>query len=146
MLRPWKITLAPIDPSRATPLYLQIVRAMTDHGAALAICAGDAAVDAIGDAASELGSHSFVAPDYVEHQLGFADRAVEPDAARFDATLGEFLLPYEAVRTSADPEATLMRFLQSTYEAAADLAGWDRRALECGIGVPGVPRPVRAPE
>ena len=44
--------------------------------------------------------------------------------------LGEFLLPYEAVRTAADPDAALLDFCQSTYEAAADLGGWDRAALE----------------
>jgi Family of unknown function (DUF5996) len=48
---------------------------------------------------------------------GFKHHAVEPGAARFDTTLGEFLLPYEAVRTSDDPSGTLMRFLQSTYVA-----------------------------
>jgi hypothetical protein len=57
---------------------------------------------------------------------GFSDRPVSPAAARFDQSLGEFLLPYEAVRTSENPEAELMRFLQSTYAAAADAAKWDR--------------------
>ena len=75
---------------------------------------------------------------------GFADRAVEPPAARFHETLGEFVLPYEAVRSSADPAAELMRFLQSTYAAAADLGGWDRQALECPIGIPRQPRPLKA--
>ncbi|MES2337116.1 MAG: DUF5996 family protein [Pseudomonadota bacterium] len=76
---------------------------------------------------------------------GFADAPVEPASARFDPNLGEFLLPYEAVRTSADPKRELMRFLQSTYAAAANLSGWDRQTLECGPGVPGVPRRVLAP-
>ncbi|HEY2480568.1 MAG TPA: DUF5996 family protein, partial [Caulobacteraceae bacterium] len=57
---------------------------------------------------------------------GFAEAPVDPPAARFDAGLGEFLLPYEAVRTAADPDETLLAFLQSTYEAAADLGHWDR--------------------
>jgi hypothetical protein len=61
---------------------------------------------------------------------GFRDAVVSPAAARYDRELGEFLLPYDAVRTAADPEATLLDFLQSTYEAAADRAGWDRAALE----------------
>lgn len=73
---------------------------------------------------------------------GFKDRPVEPEDAYFDEKLGEFLLPYETVRTSDDPEKELMRFLQSTYEAAAETANWDRGALECPLGVPGVPRPV----
>jgi hypothetical protein len=76
---------------------------------------------------------------------GFADAKVAPAAARFDATLGEFILPYEAVRTAPDPDAALIAFLQSTYEAAANLAHWDRAALECAEGRIGVPRPVGAP-
>jgi hypothetical protein len=75
---------------------------------------------------------------------GFADTAVAPGAARFDPALGEFILDYEAVRTAGDPDAALLAFLQSTYEAAADLGRWDRAALECAIGRPGVPRAVRA--
>jgi hypothetical protein len=66
---------------------------------------------------------------------GFAERPVEPAAASYDTTLGEFVLPYTAVREAADPDAALLAFLQSTYAAAADLAGWDRAALE----VPGSP-------
>jgi hypothetical protein len=61
---------------------------------------------------------------------GFADWPVQPEAAYFDPALGEFLLPYEAVRTAEDPDAMLLAFCQSTYEAAAELAGWDRSALE----------------
>ncbi|MGP4788980.1 DUF5996 family protein [Psychrobacter sp. 1Y11] len=73
---------------------------------------------------------------------GFAEQKVEPVEARFDKDLGEFLLPYDAVRTSDDPDATLMAFLQSTYEAAANLGNWDREALECALGKPNVPRNV----
>jgi hypothetical protein len=65
---------------------------------------------------------------------------VRPAAAYFDAQLGVFLLPYDAVRTASDPEAMLLDFLQSTYEAAASTANWDRASLECAQGVPGVPR------
>ena len=50
--------------------------------------------------------------------------------------MGEYVLPYEAVRTADDPDGTLLAFLQSTYEAAADLANWDRDALE-GKPTPG---------
>jgi hypothetical protein len=74
---------------------------------------------------------------------GFAEARVKPDAARFDKGLGEFLLPYEAVRKANDPDAMLLDFLQSTYEAAADLGKWDRAALECEEGKPGVPRRIR---
>jgi uncharacterized protein DUF5996 len=73
---------------------------------------------------------------------GFALTHVAPDAAYFDKGLGEFLLPYDAVRRSTDPEATLMAFLESTYSAAADLGDWDRAALECEPGVPRRPRPL----
>jgi hypothetical protein len=71
---------------------------------------------------------------------GFAEAKVAPESARFDATLGEFILDYEAARAAADPDATLLAFLQSTYEAAANLAHWDRAALDCALGQPGVPR------
>jgi hypothetical protein len=73
---------------------------------------------------------------------GFADARPAPDAAYFDKSLGEFLLPYDAVRRSSDPEATLIAFLESTYNIAADLGGWDRAALECPPGVPRRPRPL----
>jgi hypothetical protein len=59
---------------------------------------------------------------------------VQPEAATFNTQLGEFLLPYDAVQKSADPDAALLAFLQSTYEAAADLAHWDRPRLERALG------------
>jgi hypothetical protein len=61
---------------------------------------------------------------------GFRTATVQPAAARFDGGLGEFVLPYDAVRSSTDPDATLLAFAQSTYEAAAGAARWDRAALE----------------
>jgi hypothetical protein len=61
---------------------------------------------------------------------GFADWHVEPSAAYYDDRLGEFLLPYAAVRTAPDPDAALLSFFQTTYDAAAELAGWDRASLE----------------
>ena len=72
---------------------------------------------------------AFYAYAYPE-PLGFAGWAVEPAGAYYDAALGEFLLPYTAVRTASDPDRALLAFFQSTYDAAADLAGWDRAALE----------------
>ncbi|WP_327292702.1 DUF5996 family protein [Streptomyces sp. NBC_01198] len=72
---------------------------------------------------------SFYSYAYPEPE-GYARRPVRPSAAAYSAEAGEFLLPYEAVRTAADPDRALMEFLQSTYEAAADTAGWDRDALE----------------
>ena len=62
--------------------------------------------------------------------VGLRDRTVAPAAARYDADLGEFILPYETVRTSNDPDGLLLEFLQTTYEAAADSADWDRARLE----------------
>jgi hypothetical protein len=61
---------------------------------------------------------------------GYRDFPVAPGLARFDAAMGEFILPYEAMRQSADPDSTLLQFLQTTYAAAADCAHWDRAALE----------------
>ncbi len=57
--------------------------------------------------------------------------------ARFDETLGEFILPYDTVRASADPDALVLDFLATTYAAAADNAKWDRAGLECAMGAPG---------
>jgi len=61
---------------------------------------------------------------------GFSAAPVKPSAAFYSADLREFILPYDAVREARDPDATLLDFLQATYEAAADLAKWDRAALE----------------
>ena len=67
---------------------------------------------------------------------------MRPDAAFFSKELGEFILPYDAVRTAADPDKALLDFLQSTYEAAAVSGKWDRDALECDQGKPGVVRQI----
>ena len=72
----------------------------------------------------------------------FAEARVEPDGARYDRDLREFVLPYDVVRQSRHPEATLLSFLESTYRAVAELGRWDRRALECSLGEPGRPRPA----
>jgi hypothetical protein len=61
---------------------------------------------------------------------GFAEYSIAPVEASFDRNFGEFVLPYEEMRRSADPDATLLEFLQSTYGAAADCGRWDRAALE----------------
>jgi hypothetical protein len=73
---------------------------------------------------------------------GFSDEPIEPKEAHFEQALGEFVLPYDAVRRTDDPEATLLRFLQTTYDAAAARGGWDRDTLECEYGIPGRPRPI----
>lgn len=72
---------------------------------------------------------------------GFRDRPM-PSGATFDETLGEFVLHYDVVRDAPDSEALLLDFLQASYEAAADCGRWDRAALECPLGRPGIPRPL----
>jgi hypothetical protein len=67
---------------------------------------------------------------------GYRDAVVTPAGARWDDDLVEFVLPYEQVRTASDPDALLLEFLQSTYEAAATTAAWDRAALERPNGDP----------
>jgi len=61
---------------------------------------------------------------------GYRETGVRPNEAKFNADLGEFVLPYEVVRLADDPDGVLLQFLQSTYEAAATTARWDRAALE----------------
>jgi hypothetical protein len=70
--------------------------------------------------------YSYIYPE----PKGFAEARVLPGEAYYSSELREFVLPYEAVRSSSRPDQTLLEFLQATYEAGADLAGWDRRALE----------------
>ena len=73
---------------------------------------------------------------------GFRTAKARPDAAFFSEALGEFILPYDAVRMADDSDKALLDFLQSTYEAAAISAKWDRDALECPPGQPGVVRQI----
>jgi hypothetical protein len=61
---------------------------------------------------------------------GYRDTPVTPAEAYYDGDLGEFLLPYEAVRTAADPRAVLLAYFDSAYGAAADRGGWDRASLD----------------
>lgn len=82
--------------------------------------------------------YSYAAPS----PPGFDTAAVRPAQAFWSRDLNQYLLPYDAVRTAGEPEETLMEFLISTYEAAASAGNWDRAALECPLGVPGVPRKV----
>jgi hypothetical protein len=84
---------------------------------------------------------AFYSYAYPEPQ-GYRTTPVRPTAAFFSEALGEFILPYEAVRTATRPDQVLLEFLQSTYDAAANAATWDRDALECAPGQPGVVRPV----
>ena len=72
---------------------------------------------------------------------GYRASAVTQGAA-FHQSLGEFILPYDTLRATRDPDALLLDFLATTYAAAADDGGWDRATLECGLGIPGKVRPV----
>lgn len=72
---------------------------------------------------------------------GYRDAPAGPAGATWDDALGEFVLPYEALRAAADPDATLMEFLQATYDAAADAADWDRGALKRTAGPDGEAAP-----
>ena len=84
-------------------------------------------------------SYAYPAPE------GFAAAAVEPPEAFFDEKLGEFVLNYRDIWRVPDPDAYVLSFLRSTYEAAAGLGAWDRVALEGPEGRPRVPRRVQPP-
>jgi hypothetical protein len=75
------------------------------------------------------GEGSFYSYAYPEPE-GFTAWPVTPESAYYDTDLGEFILPYAAVRSAVDPESLLLSFFESTYEAAAELGRWDRASLE----------------
>jgi hypothetical protein len=75
------------------------------------------------------GRAAFYSYAYPE-PAGFAQGPVRPEAAYYDEGLKQFILPYEAVRTAKNPDRAVLDFLQTSYEACADRAGWDRPALE----------------
>ena len=78
---------------------------------------------------SGFGAPAFYAYAYPEPE-GFKAYPVEPKEAYYNPDLGEFILPYDAVRTAGSPDNALLSFFQSTYEAAANLSKWDRPSLE----------------
>ena len=82
-----------------------------------------------GNVGGPVAEPAFYAYAYPE-PVGCPAAAIRPRAASYHLELREWVLPYEAVRTASDPDAMLMEFLQSTYDVAADLGGWDRSALE----------------
>ena len=73
-----------------------------------------------------------VAPPKSTEPAGYREFPIAPAAASFNTDFGEFVLPYEAMRQSIDPDAALLQFLQTTYDAAAECAHWDRAALDVG--------------
>ena len=64
---------------------------------------------------------------------GYAEYFIAPAGGAYSKDFGEFVFPYERMRQSADPDAALLEFLETTYAAAANLAHWDRRALEVDV-------------
>jgi Family of unknown function (DUF5996) len=107
-----------------------------EHPGGVPHCATWVQIDAYSHEVSSCGfwpggstEGSFYAYAYPEPD-GFAEWNVTPNAAYYDQTLREFILPYTAVRAADDPDAYLLSFFQSTYEAEAELAGWDRADLE----------------
>ena len=82
----------------------------------------------LGGKTYELAGGGTISP--VPEPAGFRDAPVRPAAAYYHAELGEFILPYQAVRTAASPEEDLSQFIETTYDRAATLGKWDRAALE----------------
>jgi len=80
----------------------------------------------IGGPVSEPAFYAYAYPE----PPGCPEAPIAPAAARYDSQVREWLLPYEAVRTAADPDQAVLDFFQSTWAAAADLGGWDRAAIE----------------
>ena len=87
------------------------------------------------DAYPQAAFYSYAYPKPV----GFERAVVAPKGAFWSAEMNEWLLPYDTIRTAADPDASLLKFLQTTFRAAADLGAWDPK-LECGVGVARHPR------
>ena len=86
-----------------------------------------------GEALPEPIFYAYAAPE----PAGLKEAPVQPASAYYNGTLGEFVLPYEAVRSGSDPEAAIRAFVDSTYEQAAERAGWDRMAFARAPAAPG---------
>ena len=84
------------------------------------------------DASPQAAFYAYAYPE----PAGFRHAQIPPQS-HFAPTIGEYILPYAAVREAVDPDALLLDFLAATYEAAADCGAWDRAALECALGQPG---------
>jgi hypothetical protein len=110
--------LAPLHPP-VTGVPLKVVREAYSHEVSSAgFWPGAPGIDAF--------FYSYAYPE----PPGYPTAAVQPPEAAYDSTMGEFLLPYDALRAAADPESALMAFFRTTYDAAASLGHWDREALE----------------
>jgi hypothetical protein len=123
---------APLHPGGVPHLSDAVVREAYSHEVSSAgFWPGGGAIDY-----PAFYAYAYPSPD------GFATASVRPAQAFFSSELGEFILPYDAVRTASDPRRTLLDFLDSTYAGAADLGKWNRAELECAPGPIGRPRPV----
>ncbi|KIT16350.1 DUF5996 family protein [Jannaschia aquimarina] len=120
---------APSHPGGIPNLPDEVTREAYSHEVA---SAGFWPGDGVGEAM--FYAYAYPAPD------GYADAPIPH--GRWVGDLGEFVLPYAEVRAAEDPEGVLSAFLERAYGAAADLGGWDRAALDCATGRPGVVRPV----
>jgi hypothetical protein len=83
----------------------------------------------LGGGGAPIAEPAFYAYAYPEPS-GCPDAVIGPAGAGYDTRMREWILPYEAVRSAPDPDAALLKFAESTYEAAANLGGWDRALLE----------------
>jgi len=130
---------APLHPGHVPALPDVVAQEAYDHEVASAgFWPGGGGVDE-----AAFYAYAYPAP------AGYGQAKVEPAEAFWHRDLGEFVLPYDAVRRAPDPDGALMAFLTSTYDAAADLGGWDRASLECAVGAPLHPRPpspLQAPQ
>lgn len=79
------------------------------------------------------GSGAILEPTFYSYAVpepaGLKDAPVQPEAAYYHRELGEFVLPYEAVRNAVSPDQAILAFIESTYDHAATLAGWDTKSL-----------------
>ncbi len=112
----------PADPPAGAPRFLQL--AENEQNVACGFWPGNVTFSGV-----TLGEPAFYSYTYPEPP-GFKEATVRPNAAHYDSRLGEFVLLYKDAYAAASPEQAIMDFYQSTYEAGARLAGWDRGALE----------------
>ncbi len=115
----------PAEPPAGAPRFLQIAERQENY--ACGFWPGNVSYSGNTYGEPAFYAYHYPAPD------GFSEAAVRPDAGYYDTTMGEFILRYEDVRNAASPDEAILDFFQSTYEAAANLAGWDREALELTI-------------
>jgi hypothetical protein len=112
----------PAEPPQGAPLFFQL--AENEQNAACGFWPGNTSASGL-----TYGEPAFYAYTYPQPE-GYPDAKVLPEAAYFDKTMGEFILRYEDVRGAPSPAQAILDFFESTYVAAADLAGWDRDRLE----------------